>query len=175
MSAPSTAAGVAATVAACAAVAAAVLVAQTDQGKEVTHAVQEDIHRALAPPSLHEKADSAAAAVGDLAHSTRGAIEDAAHAAAASAAATVHKATGPPSLHHTSLFSDSPLVRVSCGRVGRGVCSLARAGSFLPPPRTHSAPPFCRPLQAGVTAEDLHFPAPGAVARAKTTTTPHPF
>ena len=175
MSAPISAAGVAATVAAAAAVAAAILVSQSEAGK----AVQEDLHRALSPPTLADKADSAAAAVGNLFSSTGGAIEDAAHAAASSAKATVHQATGPPSMHLSSLFSDSPLVRISVQSRGSFVCAAARAlAPFLPPPRTHSPPPpppTLPPLQAGVTAEELGFPAPGAVARAKTTTTPHPF
>ena len=112
MSAPFSAAGVAATVAAAAAVAAAVLI-QSEKGQEVVHAVQEDIHRALAPPSLQDKAQSASAAVGDLVSSAGKSMEDTAAAAAASAKATVHQATGPPSLFHTSLFSDSPLARGS--------------------------------------------------------------
>ncbi len=138
MSAPSTAAGIAATIAGTAAVVAAVLVAQSDQGKEVAHAVQEDIHRALAPPTLSDKADNASAAVSDLVHSSRVAAEDAAHAAANHVKATVHQAVhpGPSSMHHTSLFTDSPLVRAAVPRA-----QLRARWPFLPPTtRTHSPP-----------------------------------
>lgn len=144
-SSPATAAGVAATIAAAAAVTAAVLLAQSEKGA----------HTLPPPPSLPSQVKAAASAVGD----------------------DIARALAPPppptlaSKANAAASSVGDLARAAGGAVEERAASLGEAAKAqVHAGLHHTSSLFADSPMAGVTAEDLHFPAPGP----KTLSTPAP-